>query len=263
MSSFFNKLVKGATVELRLLLAFLPIILLMIIIDSYLDQFSLFLNQTFFTTTIFKFFIAIPLVGIIVYTLAKILDYKLSKTKKALRTSEERFRTIFENNASAILIIETDTTVSMVNDAYCKLTGFTREEVVGQSWTCLIPESEKKRLKEFNRLRLQKSADTPNNYEFRFILKNGEVRVGIMSVFYDQLINQIVVSFTDITERKMMEISLRESEERYRKLIEMQGEGFGIVDLNERFIFTNPAADKIMGVPVGTLVGRSMDEFVT
>ncbi|MCX6220168.1 MAG: PAS domain S-box protein [Bacteroidia bacterium] len=263
MSSFFNKLVKGTTVESRLLLAFLPMILMMILIDSYVDQISLFSNQSIFTTSVFKFFIAIPLVCIIIYALAKILDHKLSKARIALLTSEERFRTIFENNTSAILILETDTTVSMVNDAYCKLTGFSREEVVGQSWTRLIPESDLKRLTDYNRLRLQQSTDVPDNYEFRFIRKNGEVRVGIMSVFYDRLINQIVVSFTDISERKEMEISLLESKERYRKLIEIQGEGFGIVDPNERFIFANPAADRIMGVPIGTLVGRGMDEFVT
>ncbi len=263
MSSFFNRLVKGTSVESRLLLAFLPLIVTMILIDSYMDQSSRLSSLSFFTISMVKFIVAIPVMGIIIYFMAKILEQKLSRTKKALLTSEERFRTIFENNTSAILILETDTNVSMVNDAYCKLTGFSREEVVGQSWTRLIPESEQKRLLEFNRLRLQQSADMPSNYEFRFILKNGKVRVGIMSVFYDQLINQIVVSFTDITERKEMEISLRESKEKYRKLIEIQGEGFGIVDPNERFIFANPAADRIMGVPTGTLVGRKMDEFVT
>ncbi|MCK9638559.1 MAG: PAS domain S-box protein [Prolixibacteraceae bacterium] len=263
MSTFFKRLVKGATVESRLLLAFLPMIVAMILIDSYLDQSSILSSLSFLATFILKFVLAIPVMVIIIYGMSKLLDQKLSKTKLALLTSEERFRTIFENNTSAILILETDTNVSMVNDAYCKLTGFPREEVVGQSWTRLIPESEQKRLTELNKLRLQQSTDIPSNYEFQFIRKDGEIRVGIMSVFYDLLINQIVVSFTDITERKQMEISLRESEERYRKLIEIQGEGLGIVDTNERFIFANPAADKIMGVPIGTLVGRSMDEFVT
>jgi PAS domain S-box-containing protein len=255
-------LVKGTTVESRLLVAFLPLVVTMILIDSYIDHSSLFSSLSFFTISMIKFIVAIPVMGIIIYFMAKMLEQKLFSTKIALLSSEERFRTIFENNTSAILILETDTNVSMVNDAYCKLTGFSREEVVGQSWTHLIPESERERLTGLNKLRLQQSTDIPSNYEFQFIRKNGEIRVGIMSVFYDQLINQIVVSFTDITERKTMEISLRESEEKYRKLIEIQGEGFGIVDQDERFIFTNPAADKIMGVPVGTLVGRRMDEFV-
>ena len=209
-----------------------------------------------------KFLVAIPVVGFVIYMLSKILENKLSKTQKALHTSEERFHTIFENNSSAILLIETDSTISMVNDAYCKMTGYSREEVEKNSWVNFIPETEIGRLKEFNRLRFQRDPSVPTNYEFLFTKKTGEVRVGLMSVFYDTFLNQIVTSVTDITERKEMEVSLRDSEERYRKLIEIQGEGLAIVDMEERFLFTNPAADKIMGVPLGGLIGKKMDDFV-
>jgi PAS domain S-box-containing protein len=85
----------------------------------------------------------------------------------------------------------------------------------------------------------------------------------LISVFYDKLLNQTVASFTDVTERKEIENSLRESREEYRKLVELQGEGLAIVDKEERFIFTNPAAERMMGVPAGTLIGRKMDEFVS
>ncbi len=188
---------------------------------------------------------------------------RLSLTKKALQTSEERFRAIFENYASAIVLIETDSTVSMVNDAFSHLTGFSPDEVIGKSWTELVPDSEQERLLKYNRRRMMHSSDISDNNEFWFNRKNGEARLGLMSSFFDRLLNQMIISFTDITERKEMEVSLKESEERYRKLVEMQGEGLGIVDKQERFIFTNPAADRIMGVQVGTLVGRRLNEFVT
>lgn len=263
MSHFFLRLIKRSSIEYRLILAFLPMITVMIITDHLIDlQMSLF-NQGWLISALIKFAIGIPLVGIIIFLLAKMLDRKLSRTKLALEKSEERFRTIFENNTSATLILETDTTVSMVNDAYCKMTGYTQEEVVGKSWTLLIPDFELERLSEYNRLRLQNSPDIPDNYEFQFMKKNGEIRFGIMSVFYDKIINQIVTSVMDITERKQMEVSLRKSEEKFRRLIEIQGEGFGVVNAEERFVFSNPAADKIMGVPIGSLVGRSMDEFVS
>ena len=61
---------------------------------------------------------------------------------------------------------------------------------------------------------------------------------------------------------KMVEEALRESEDRYRSLVEQQGEGLGVVDGNEVFTFANPAAHEIFGVPPGMLVGRSLLEFI-
>jgi len=55
---------------------------------------------------------------------------------------------------------------------------------------------------------------------------------------------------------------LRQSEEEYRQVIENQGEGLGITDTEENFIFANPAAARIFGVPEGELVGRNLNEFV-
>ena len=55
---------------------------------------------------------------------------------------------------------------------------------------------------------------------------------------------------------------LRQSEEQYRQLIENQGEGVGITDTDEIFVFANPAAARIFGVPEGELVGRNLNEFV-
>jgi PAS domain S-box-containing protein len=244
-------------------MALLPMIVIVMLIDDYIDQQTWYDNQGWMLNSLVKFLIATPFVALLIYSLSRFLDHKLSKTRIALQTSEERFRTIFENNSSAILLIETDSTISMINDAYCQISGYSKEEVVGKSWTNLIPESELARLSDYNRKRLQGEPGIPDNYEFQFNKKSGEIRVGLMSVFYDKLLNQIVTSVNDITERKEMEISLRQNKEKYQKLIEIQGEGFGVVDKEERFVFTNPAADKIMGVPVGSLVGRTMGEFVT
>jgi PAS domain S-box-containing protein len=66
----------------------------------------------------------------------------------------------------------------------------------------------------------------------------------------------------DITERKRAEEALRESEGRFRTLVESQGEGVGIIDPQGRFVFANPAAHEMFGVETGRLLGRSLKEFL-
>jgi hypothetical protein len=129
--------------------------------------------------------------------------------------SEEKFRSIFESHSAAIAIIEPDTTISMVNDSYCKLSGYTREEVIGMSWTKQIPPDDLERLKEYNRIRQLNPAEAPSEYEFTFYHNSGEIKHAMMSVGIMPGKKKIIASFIDISNRKQMENILRESEEKF------------------------------------------------
>ncbi len=67
----------------------------------------------------------------------------------------------------------------------------------------------------------------------------------------------------DVSDRRRMESALRESEERFRSLVDSLGEGVSIVDAAERVLFANPAAEAIFGVTPGSLVGHNLAEFLT
>ncbi|MCX6152069.1 MAG: PAS domain S-box protein [Ignavibacteriales bacterium] len=125
-----------------------------------------------------------------------------------LRESEENFRTIFENNSSAMAIINQDTTISTVNDAYCQMSGYIKDEVIGMSWTQHIPPEDLERLKDYYRRRLVDVKDTPEKFEFKFYKKNGDIRHGLMSIALIQSNQKIIASFIDITERKQAELQL-------------------------------------------------------
>jgi PAS domain S-box-containing protein len=67
----------------------------------------------------------------------------------------------------------------------------------------------------------------------------------------------------DLSAQRRAEEALRASEEKYRELVERQGEGIGIVDADEVFLYANSAGDAIFGVPRGGLCGRSLREFTS
>jgi PAS domain S-box-containing protein len=132
---------------------------------------------------------------------------------------EEFFRIAFEQNVTPTAIFNLDTTIAMVNDAYCRLSGYTREEVVGMSWTQQLPPDELVRLQEYNRKRLIDPASVPDKYEFAFYTKQGEVKYGYMSVSTLLNLELLVMSFVDITEKKQTELLLAKQIEELKHLI--------------------------------------------
>ena len=138
------------------------------------------------------------------------------RIEEKLRESEENFRVIFKNNSSAIAIIDPDTTITLVNDAFCQMVGYTKEEAVGVSWIQNILPEDLDRLKEYNDQVLSNSPELPDKCEFHFYHKNGELRQAMMSGSMMQGRRKMISSFIDITERKQAEA------EREKLIIKLQ-----------------------------------------
>jgi PAS domain S-box-containing protein len=157
--------------------------------------------------------------GKVAGTLGYALDITERKgIEEKLSRSEEKFRTIFENNSSAMALIEPDSTFSMVNDAFCHITGFTKEEVIGMSWRQMIPPEDLGRMEEYNRRRFVNPQEVPAKYEFTFYRKSGEIRNGLISASLIPSNRQLIVSVNDITELKQAEKDLKKSREMLRAL---------------------------------------------
>jgi PAS domain S-box-containing protein len=179
----------------------------------------------------------------------------------ALARSESFLRATFDANPAAIAIIEPDTTIAMVNDAYCKLSGYTREEVVGRSWTTHVPPRDLERLKEYNRRRLQDPASAPAEYEFGFIRRDGEVRDCLMSVSMVVEPTRIVAAFLDITERKRADERLRVSELRHRMLADNANDVVWTMGLDGSITYVSPAVERLRGFTPEEAMRQSLEEI--
>jgi PAS domain S-box-containing protein len=96
---------------------------------------------------------------------ATILDVtERKKTQQALMESEKIYQAIFENTGTAMAIADADRTVLLVNDELQSLTGYAREELVGNAinWESFIAKHDLERLRGYHKLRLNDPAGAPN-----------------------------------------------------------------------------------------------------
>ena len=180
------------------------------------------------------------------------------RSEEALHESEERFRTIFENNSAAMAIIERDKTISMVNREYCRLSLYEQKDVIGASWTSQILPEDLERLLEYNRNRLIDAKSAPDKYEFMFYQKDGKIRNTLMSVATIPTSQQIVCSFTDITERKRMEDLLRQTRHNYETFFNTIDDFLFVLDENGNIVHTNDTVIDRLGYTREELFGKSI-----
>ena len=145
-------------------------------------------------------------------TCIDITDRKLAEEE--LKKSENMYRTIFETTPAATMIVEEDTTISMVNREFAAQTGYSASDVEGKkSWTEFILQEDLERVIGYHRLRRIDPEGAPRNYEFRFIDKKGRIRDVYATVALMPGTQKTVLSLLDITGRKRAEESLRTSSE--------------------------------------------------
>lgn len=184
-------------------------------------------------------------------------------TENELRRSEERYRTIFENTGTATVIIEEDNTISLANTLFELLSGYPRIEMEWKkSWTEFVVKEDLERMKECRSLRLSDPDSAPNEYEFRFITRSGEIRNVYLTVRVIPDTLQTVASCLDITERKKDEERLRSSEEKYRHILENMEDTYYEVDLAGKITFFNPVGVKTVGYSPEELMGKNFKDLM-
>ena len=132
--------------------------------------------------------------------------------ERALRESEERYRTVFETTGSATVIIKDDETISLANSTFEDLSGYSKEEIEGKkTLTEFVIGEDLDQMRESHRDRRGKSGSAPKNYEFRFVNRQGDIKNIFIAVELIPDTRMSVASLLDITDRKRAEESLKKS----------------------------------------------------
>lgn len=126
--------------------------------------------------------------------------------EEALSASEAKYRAIFENTGTATLIVEDDSTISLVNTEFERLCGYSKAEIEGRkSWMEFVHSDDIERMKEYHALRRVNPDAVLNKYEFLFVDRKGDIRNVLITSAMIPGAEQQVASLIDITERKRSE----------------------------------------------------------
>lgn len=184
------------------------------------------------------------------------------QAEQKIRESEERFRLILENMPILLNAFDEKGNIIVWNKACEEVTGFMENEVIGNQkiLEILYPDPEY-RAKVWNASLDPKNKKTSSD----LVTKNGNMKT---VEWFDIYHNLTIPGWNswglgiDITERKMAEKALQESEERYRLLVENIPIGM-VVSQKDEIVYANSAILNIMKAsPESDVMGKSVYDFI-
>ncbi len=184
------------------------------------------------------------------------------QAEQALRESETKFRSIFENSRDAIDVTQAGRH-AYVNPAFLQLFGYSgSDEVIGLSLFDLVVPEERPRVMQISGRRTL-GQDTPGNYETRGLRKDGsQFDLEVKADTYElQGKRYTLAVMRDVSERKQAEEALRASEERYRRIFVDSPLGIATSGQDLRFLTANAAFCRMVDYSEAELTGMSFKDI--
>ncbi|MGI8579133.1 MAG: PAS domain S-box protein [Solirubrobacteraceae bacterium] len=184
---------------------------------------------------------------------------ELRASRDALEESEDRYRLLFEHSPYPNWLYDARTlSFTAANAAAVRAYGYSLAEFLSMTIRDIRPPEDLGRLETTLPVH---GTRTPT--EWRHMKKDGTVID--VEVISDDIPGtdppQRLVLAHDITVRKRTEQALRDSEERYRQIVETASEGIWQVDVNHRTTFVNPKMAEMLGYEPAEMLGRPFEEF--
>jgi len=188
------------------------------------------------------------------------------QAEEKLKESEEKYRILVQKSLQGLLIAQgVPPRLVFVNPAMAKMLGYTFEEITSLSpeeIEGLIYYKDREIFFKNYKILLEEGTILPHN-EVRGIRKDGTVVWLELSAIRIEYKGQLTVqaTFIDITERKRAEKALRESEAKYRNILENIAEGYYEVNLAGNFTFFNQSVCQMIGYTREELLGMNDRNF--
>jgi PAS domain S-box-containing protein len=189
--------------------------------------------------------------GKLVSVLSLVQDVTAKETAEVgLREREAKLQAYFNTSAVGIAVSRPGKAWVEVNDTFCSMLGYSRDELQKLTWAELThPDDVEADVREFNRVVAGESEGY--SLDKRYIRKDGSVLWVLLAVscvrFPDRSVELLVAVVRDVTDRKTSAQTVAASEAKYRNLFDTLMDGFVVVDMDGVIRESNEVYRKMLG----------------
>jgi len=186
------------------------------------------------------------------------------RAEESLRESEERYKGLFENSIEGSFTVDVEGAFTTCNPAAEEMLGYSLAELVEMNYQdCIVPVDWEKASKEYDTL--FRTGTPLRNGLCDIIRKDGERRTIESNATAVKKGNRVIgfqVTIRDITDRRKAEVALRESEEKYRTLVENTSDVIYSVDKDGVMTFISPGMKSFAGYSPSEVIGRVFTDLI-
>ncbi len=178
------------------------------------------------------------------------------RAEEALGERQRQHETIIRTTLDGLLLTDAAGRVLEVNEAYCAMSGYSEQELLTMS----IQDLEEMDAEEIASRMRKVASGVPDRFESRHRRKDGSLFDSEISIRYESTEGGWFAGFVrDITERRLWEQAVLESEERYRLLAETSPDLIFVIDSDDRVVYVNGAAARSLNGTAEEIIGRSRE----
>jgi diguanylate cyclase (GGDEF)-like protein/PAS domain S-box-containing protein len=205
-------------------------------------------------------------------------NFKLQQLGIAIQNSEARYRNIFDNSNVAMVLIEDNMRISLVNSKFEELTQYNKSELYNKKrLTDFIDTEDLERIKRYHAKRKLKGGAAPIEYQCKILDKNQKIKHVIIRFNVVPWHERIMATMVDITSSEQAKAALHRStrklrqaaallaanEKRYRGLFENTGTATILVEKNMRISMANSKFCEMTGFTKDVITQQKrLSEFI-
>lgn len=184
------------------------------------------------------------------------------KAEQNLAKSKEHLQLITNNLPALISHLDSNLNYLYANGKYSELFGIDSSDIIGKNVKDIIGDRAYEASKPYYLRVLSGETVSFDNFILDKNNENRYLHVTYVPQFENKNVTGLFLLAWDITDQKKAEQSLRESEVKFKQIVEIAGEGICYIDVNNAFKFVNKAAEQIFEVEKDGLIGKTVFDFI-